>query len=179
MQGGKEKQKKIFSISQPVSSVAQSCLTLCDPMDCSTLGFPVHQQCPEPVQTHVHCIGDAIQPSHPLSSPSPPAFNLSSIRDFSKELAVRIRWPKYWSFNFSISPSNEYSGLISFRINWFGLLDVQGTLKHLFQQHNLKASILQHSAFFMVQLSHLYMTTRKTIALTITDFCQQSDVSAF
>ena len=126
MQGGKEKQKKIFSISQPVSSVAQSSLTLCDPMDCSTLGFPVHQQCPEPVQTHVRCIGDAIQPSHPLSSPSPPAFNLSSIRVFSSESVLHIRRPNYWSFSFSISPSNEYSGLISFRMDWLELLQSKG-----------------------------------------------------
>ena len=93
-----------------------------------------------------------------------------SIRVFSNELALHIRWPKYWSISFSIGPSNEYSGLISFRINWFGLLAVQGTLKSLFQQHNLKASVLQHSAFFMVQISHPYMTTGKTIALTIWTF---------
>ena len=93
-----------------------------------------------------------------------------SIRVFSKVSAVRTRWPKYWSFSFSISPSNEYSGLISFRIHWFDLLAFQGTLKSLLQHHNLKASILQHSAFFMAQLSNLYMTTGKTIALTIQTF---------
>ena len=92
---------------------------------------------------------------------------LPSIRVFSNELALCIRWPKYWSFSFSISPSNEYSGLISFRIDWFDLLTVQGTLKSLLQHHSLKASVLQHSAFLMVQLSHLHMTTGKTIALTI------------
>ena len=97
----------------------------------------------------------------------------------SNELALPIKWPKYWSFSFNISPSNEYSGLISFRINWLVLLAVQRTLKSLLLNNSLKATVLQHSAFFMVQLSHLYMTTRKTIALTITDFCQQSDVSAF
>ena len=102
-----------------------------------------------------------------------------SIRAFSNELALHIRWPKYWSFSFSKSPSNECLGLISFRINWFDLLTVQGTLKSLLQQHSSKASILQYSAFFMVQLSHLYMTTGKTIALTFTEVCQQSDVSAF
>ena len=102
-----------------------------------------------------------------------------SIRGFSNELALHITWPKYWSFNFSISPSNEYSGLISFRIDWFGLLAVQGTLKSLSQHQNLKTSVIPHSALFMVQLSHPYMTTGKTIALTNTDLCQQSDVSAF
>ena len=102
-----------------------------------------------------------------------------SIRAFSNKLALHIRWPKYWSFSFSKSPSNECLGLISFRINWFDLLTVQGTLKSLLQQHSSKASILQYSAFFMVQLSHLYMTTGKTIALTFTEVCRQSDVSAF
>ena len=115
-------------------------------------------------ETHVHWVSDAIQSSHPLQPPSPPALNLLSIGFFSNELAPSIRWPKYWSF--SISPSNEYSGLISFRIDWFDLLAVQGTLKSLLQHHSLKASILWHSAFFMVQLSHPYMTTGKTIVLT-------------
>ena len=94
--------------------------------------------------------------------PSPPAFNLSQIRVFSNESVLRIRWPKYWSFNFSISPSNEYSGLISFRMGWLDLLAVQGTLKSLLQHHSSKAAILQRSAFFIVQLSHPYMTTGKT-----------------
>ena len=107
------------------SSVAQLCLTLCDPMDCSTPGLPVHHHLLEFAQTHVHRVGDTIQPSHSLSSPSPSIF--PSIRVFSNELVLRIRWPKYWSFSFSISPSNEYSGLISFRIDWFDLLAVQGT----------------------------------------------------
>ena len=113
------------------SSVTQSCLTLCDPMDCSIWGFPVHHQLSELAQTHVYRVSDAIQPSHPLASPSPPAFNLPSIRVFSSESVLCIRWPKYWSFSFSfsISPSNEYSGLISFRIDWLDLLAVQGTLK--------------------------------------------------
>ena len=101
-----------------------------------------------------------------------------SISVFSNELTLCIRWPKYWSFSFSISPSNDYSGLISFRMDWLDLLAVQGTLKSLLQHHSSKASILQHSAFFMVQLSHMYMTTRKTTALTM-DLCWQSDVSAF
>ena len=108
------------------SSVPQS--TLCDPMDCSSLGLSVHHQLPEFTQTHVRGIGDAIQPSHPLSFPSPPTFNFPSIRDFSHE-SVCIRWPKYWNFSFSISRSNEYSGLISFRMDWLDPLAVQGTLK--------------------------------------------------
>ena len=145
------------------SSVVQSCLTLCDPIDCSTPGLPVHHQLPEPTQTHVHRVLDAIQPYYPLSPPSPPAFNLSQL--FSNESVLHIRWPKDWSFSFNISPSNEYSGLISFRIEWLDLLAVQGTLKSLLQHHSSKASILQHSAFFIVQLSHPYMTTGKTIAL--------------
>ena len=101
------------------------------------------------------------------------------IKVFSSESSLCIRWPKCWSFSFSISPSNEYSGLVSFRMDWFDLLAVQGTLKSLFQHHNWKASVLCHSAFFMVQLSHLYVTTGKTIALTYMDLCWQSSISAF
>ena len=111
------------------SSVAQSCPTLCSPMDCSTPGLPVHYQLPELAQTHVHWVGDAIQPSHPLSSPSPPALSLSQHQVFSSESAFLIRWPKYWSFSFNISPSNDHSRLISFRMDWLDLLAVQGTLK--------------------------------------------------
>ena len=148
------------------SSVAQSYLTLYDPIDCSTPGVPVHHQLPEFAQMQVHRVGDAIQPSHPLSSPSSPTFNLSQHHGLSNESVLYIRWPKYWSFSFSISPSNEYSGLISFRVDWFDLLAIQGTLKSLLQHHNSKASILQCSAFFMVQLSYPYLTTGKTIALT-------------
>ena len=106
------------------SSVAQSFLTLCNPMDCSTPGLPVHHQLLDLAQTHVHWVGDAIQPSCPLWSPSPPAFNLSQHQGLSNESVLCIRWPKYWSFRFSISPSNGYSGLISFRIDWFYLLAV-------------------------------------------------------
>ena len=106
------------------------------------------------------------KPSHPLSSPSPPAFNLSQHRVFLNDLALCISWPKYWSFSFNIKPSNEYSGLISFRMDWLDLLAVQGTLKSLLQYHSSKASVLWHSPFFIVQLSHPYMTTEKTIALT-------------
>ena len=117
-------------------------------------------------QTHVHQVDDAIQQSCPLSSLSPPAFNLSQRQGLSNELVLHIRWPKYWSFSFSISPSNEYSGLISFRIDWLDLLAVQGTLKSLLQHHSSEGAILWCSAFFVVQLSHSYMTTGKTIALT-------------
>ena len=136
-------------------------------MDWSTPGLPVHHQLPEFTKTHVHWVGDAIQPSHPLSSPSPPALNLSQHQGlFSNESTLRMRWPKYWSFSFSISPSNEHPGLISFRMDWFDFLAVQGTLKSLLQHHSSKASILWRSAFFIVQLSHPYMTIGKTIALT-------------
>ena len=128
-------------------------------------GFSGHHQLPELTQTHVHRVDDDIQPSQPLSSPSPPTFNLSSIRVFSSQSVLCIRWPKYWSFSFSISPPNEYSGLISFRMDWFYLLAVQGTLESLLQHHSSKASILQCSAFFIVQLSHSFMTTGKTTAL--------------
>ena len=121
-------------------SVTQSCLTLCDPMDCSMPGFPVHHQLPELVQIHVCRVSDAIQPSHLLLSPSPPAFSLAQQQSLSNESVLGIRWPKYW--NFSISPSNEYSGLIFFRIDWFDLLEVQGTLKSLLQHRSSKAPIL-------------------------------------
>ena len=129
-------------------------------------GLPVYHRLPGFTQTHVHWVGEAIQPSHPLSSPSPPALNLPSIRVFSNESAVCIRWPKYWSFSFNISPSSKHPGLISFRMDWLDLLAVQGTHKSLLQHHSSKASILQCSAFLIVQLSHPYMTTGKTIALT-------------
>ena len=127
-------------------------------MACSKPGLPVHHQLAEFTQTHVHWVGDAIQPSHPLSSPSPPAFNLSQHQGLFKRVSSTHQVGKNWSFSFNISPSNEYSGLISFRIDWLDLLAVQGTLKSLFQHHNSKASILQCSAFFTVQLSHPYMT---------------------
>ena len=171
------------------SEVAQSCPTLSDPMDCSLPGSSihgifqarvlewvaiafsyVHQQLPELTQTHAHWIGDAIQPSHPLSSPSPPTISLSQHQGHSNESVLLSRWPKYWSFSFSISPSNEYSGLISFRMDRLHLPAVQGTLKSLLQHHSSKASILQGSAFFIVQLSYPYMTTGKIIALTRQNF---------
>ena len=153
-------------ISVQFSSVTQSCPTLCNLMDCSTPGFPVLHYLPEFAQTHVHWFSDAIQPSHPLSSPSPPSSVFPSIKVFSNESVLCIRWPKYWSFSFSISPSNEYSELISFGNDWFDLHVIQRTLKSLLQQHISKASILRRSAFFKVQLSHPYLTTGKTIALT-------------
>ena len=134
-------------------------------MNHSMPGLPVHHQLAKSTQTHVHWVGDAIQPSRPLSSP----FLLSSIFPstsvFSIESALYIRWPKYWNFSFNVSPSNEYPGLI-FRMNWLDLLAVQGTLKNLLQDHSSKVSILQCSAFFIVQLSHPYMNTGKNIALT-------------
>ena len=143
------------------SSVAQSCLTLCDPMDCSTSGLPIHHQLLEYPQTLVHQVGDVVQPSHPPSSPSLPTFNLSQHQGLFKWSVLRIRWPKYWSFSFSISFSNEYSGLISFTMDWLDLLAVQGTLKSLLQHHSSKASILLHSAFFILHFSHWHMTTGK------------------
>ena len=159
------------------SPVAQSCQTLCDPMDCSTPGLPVHHQLLEFTQGHVHRVSDAMQPSHPLLPLLLPLSIFPSIRVFSKESVLPIRWPKYWSFSFNISPSKEYSGLIYFRIDWLDLLAVQGTLKSL-QHHSLEASILWHSAFFIAQLSHPYMTTGKTRNLTRQTFFGKV-VSAF
>ena len=157
----------ILGISVQFISVIQSCPTVCDPIDCSTSGLlPAHQQLPEFTQTHVHLLSDAIQPSHHLSSPSPPTFNLSQHQVFSNASVLRIRWSKYWSFTFNISPSNKYSGMISFRMDWMDPLAVQGTLKSLLQHHSSKASILRCSAFFIIQLSHPYMITGKTIALS-------------
>ena len=148
------------------SSVAQSCLTLCDPMNRSTPGLPVHHHLPEFTQTHVHRVIDAISHlilSRPLLLLPPIS---PGVRVFSNESILLMRCPKYWSFSFSIIPSKDHSGLISFRMDWLDLLAVQGTLKNLLQHHSSKASILRRSAFFTVQLSHLYMTTGKTIALT-------------
>ena len=155
-----------FFTSVQFSSVTQSCLTLCNPMDWSTSGFLVHHQLLELTQIHVHW---ASEPSNHLILPCsllllPSIF--PSTRVFSNELAIHIRWPKYWSFSFSISPASDYSELIAFRKNWLNLLEVQRTLKNLIQQNSSTASILQCSAFFIVQLSHPYMTTGKTIALT-------------
>ena len=155
-------------------------------MNRSTPGLPVCHQLTEFTQTHAHRVSDAIQPCHPLSShhvvlchpllllPTIPP----SIRVFSSESTLRVRWPKYWSFSFSVSPSNEHPGLISFRIDWLDLFAVQGTLKSLLQHHSSKTSIFQDLAFLTVQLSHPYLTTGKTIALKM-DLSWQSNVSAF
>ena len=132
------KRLSTYELLISISSVTQSCPTLCNLMDSSILGFPVLHQLLELAQTHVHWVSDAIQPPYPLSSPFLPAFNFPSIRIFSNESVLCIRWPKYWNFSFSISPSNEYSRLISFRIDWFDLLAVQGTLKSLLQYHSSK-----------------------------------------
>ena len=143
------------------SSVSQSCLTLCNPMTCSTPGLPVYHRLPESINSVM--ASNHLILRHPLLLP--PSI-IPSIRVFSSESVLHIRWPKYWSFSFNISPSNENSGLISFRMDWLDLLAFQGTLKSLLQHHSSKASVLQHSAFFTVQLSHPYMTTGKIIALT-------------
>ena len=143
------------------TSVAQSCPTLCDPMNRSTPGLPVHHQLLEFTQSMSI---ESVMPSNHLTLCGPLFLQPSifpNIRVFSNESALRIRWPKYWSFSFSISPSKEHSWLISFRMDWLDLLAVQGTLKSRLQHHGSKASILMHSAFFIVQLSHPYMTTGK------------------
>ena len=154
--------------------VAQSCLTLCDPMDSSrqaSLSFTVCQSLLKLMSTE-----SVMPPKHLILCR--PLLLLPSIfpniRVFPSELALVIRWPKYWSFSFSISPSDEYSGLISFRIDWFDLLAVQGTLKSLLQHHNVKASMLQCLAYLVVQLSQLYVTTGRSIALTIWTFVSKA-----
>ena len=151
--------------SLSLSSVAQLCPPLCDPMDYSTPGFPVHH--PSRSLLKLTSIASVMPPNHltlchPLLLPS----IFPSIRVFSYESVLHIMWPKYWSFSFFISPSNEHPGLISFRMDWLDLLAVQEALKSLLQHHSSKASILGHSAFFTIQLSHPYMTTGKSIALT-------------
>ena len=137
-----------------IRSAAQSCPTLCDPMNRSMPGLPLHHQLPEFIQTHVHRVRDAIQPSYPLSSPSPPAPN---------ESTLRMRWPKYWSFSFSISASSEHPGLISFRMDWLDLPAVQGTLKSLLQHHSSKASIRQFKSINSSALSFLHSPTLTSI----------------
>ena len=146
------------------NSVAQLCPTLCDPMDCSTPGFPIHHQLLETAQTYVHQVSDAIQPSNPLSFSSPSAFNLFQHQGLFWWLSSRIRWPKYWSFSFSNCPSNEESGLISLGLTKLISLQSKG-LSRVFSNTTVQKH-LWHSAFFTVQLSHSYMTTGKTIALT-------------
>ena len=145
------------------NSVAQSCPTLCNPMDCSTsLSFTISQSLLKLTSSESMMPSNHLILCCPLLLPS----IFPSIRVFSNESAFHIRWPKYWSFSFKISPANEQPGLISFRMDWLDLLSVQGTLKSLLQHHSSKASILRHSAFFLVQLSHPHMTTGKTITLT-------------
>ena len=153
-----DNRNRVLNLNHYFSSVAQSCFTLCDPMDCCTPGFPVHHQLLESIQTHFHWVGDAIQLSHPLLSPSPAAFNLSQHQGLFKWVSSLHQVAKVLEFQLSKSPSNEYSRLISFRMDWLDLLAVQVTLKSLLQQQSSKASILQLSAFIMVQLSHPHMT---------------------
>ena len=159
-----------LALSVQFSPVTQSCPTLCDPMDHSMPGLPVHHQLLEFTQT---LSVELVMPSKHLIL-CPPLLLLpsifASIRVFSNESALHIRWPKYWSFSFSINPSSEHPGLISFGMDWLDLLEVQDTLKSLLQHHSSKASILPCSAFFTIQLSHPYMTTGKTIALTRQNF---------
>ena len=140
------------------SSVPQSCLTLCDPMNRSTPGLPVHHQLPESTQIHVHRVGDATQQSHPLLPPSPPALPsiFPSIRVFSNESVLPIRWSKYWSFSFSISLSNEHPGLVSFRMDWLDLLAVQGTFKSVLQHHSSKASTSLLSFLYSPTLTSIH-----------------------
>ena len=150
------------------SSVAQSCLTLFNPMDCSIPGLPVHYQLPDFTETHVMFI-ESMMPSNPFILCRPLLLLPSifpSIRVFSNESVLHVRWPKYWSFSFNISPFKEHLGLISFRMDWLDLLAAQGTLKSLLQHHVSKAFFLRHSAFFIVQLSHSHITTGKTMVLT-------------
>ena len=153
-------------MNKVLSSVTQTCPTLCDRMDHSMPGLPVHHQFLESTQTHVHWVGDAIQSSHPLLSPSSPALNLSHHQSHFKYVSSSHQVAKVLEFRLRHHPSNEHPGLISFRMDWLNLLAVQGTLRSLLQHHTSKASILHHSALFIVQLSHPYMTTGKTIALT-------------
>ena len=154
-----------YYISQSVSSVAQSCPTLCNPMDCSTPGFPIHHQLPELTQTHVHWAGDAIQQSHSLSSPSP-ALNLSQHQGLFQWVSSSHEVAKVLEFQLQHQSFLEHSGLIFFRMYWLDLPALQGILKSLLQHHSSKASVLRCSAFFIAQLSHPYVTTGKTIALT-------------
>ena len=147
-----------YYFSDQVRSVTQSCPTLCNPMNRSMPGLPVHHQLPEFTQTHIYRVSDAIQPSHPLSSPSPPAPN-PSIRVFSNESTLRMRWPKYWSFSFSIIPYKEHPGLV-FRMDWLHLLEVQGTLNSLLQHHSSKAAVQK---FNSSALSFLHSPTLTSI----------------
>ena len=155
----------IYKGSVQFNSVFQSCPTLCNPMTHSTQGLPVHHLLSEFTQTHVHCVGDAIQPSHPLSS-SPSALNLSQHQGLIQRVSSSHEVAKVLEFQLQHQSSNKHPGLISFRMDWLDLLALQGTLRSLLQYHSSKESIIWHSAFFIVQLSHPYMTTGKTITLT-------------
>ena len=146
----------LFISSVQFSSVAQSCLTVCELVDDSTPGLSIHHQLTEFTQTRVHWVDDAIQQSPPLLSLSPPTFNLSHIRVFPNESVLHIMWPKYWSFSFSISPSNEYSRMIFFRMDWLDLLAVQRILKSLLQHHSSKPQILRFLAFFIPTLTSIH-----------------------
>ena len=158
------------------SSVAQSCLTLCNPMDCGMPGLPVHHQLPRLAQTHVHLTGDAIQSSHSLLSPSPPAFDLSQhFPVFSNESVLRIRWSKYWSFSFNNSPSNDYLGLISFRMDWFDLLAVQGTSPTP-QFKSINSSVLSFLYIPTLTFIHDCWTNNSFDEMAL---CRQTNVSAF
>ena len=168
---------KLFTFTS-FSSVAQLCPAVCDSMDCSMLGFRVHHQLQEFIQTHVCRVGEAIQPFNPLSSPSPPALNLSQRQSLSQWVSS-YQVAKVLELQLHINPSNEYSGLIPFRMDWLDPLAVQGTLKSLLQHTVQKHQFFQPSLFFIVQFSHPYMTTGETIALTKMDFSWQSNVSAF
>ena len=149
-------------------------------MNCSMPGLPVHHQLPESTQTHVHWVGEAIQPSHPLLSPSPPALNLSQHLVFSNESALRIRWPKYWSFSFNSSLSNEHPGLIPFRMDWLDLLAIQGTLKESSPTPQFKSINISALSFLYSPTLHPYMNTGKTIALNRQTFVGKViNVSAF
>ena len=169
---------KRFPLSFDCSIETHLCCCCClvgNAMDCIMQGFPDLHYLLEFAQIHVHWVGDVIQPSHPLLPSCPLPLIFPSVRVFSSESALHIRWPKYWSFSFSISPSSDYSGLLSFRVDWFDLLAVQGNLKSLFQHHNSKESILWCSAFFMVQLSSV-LDYWKNHFFDYTDLWQQSDV---
>ena len=165
----------INSFKKIVVAQSLSHVWFCNPMECNTPSFPVLHCLPDFAQTHVHWVSDAIQPSHPLF----PLLNLSQYQGLFQWVSSLHQVEKYWSFSFSVSPSSENSGLISFGIDWFDLLAVQRTLKSLLQYHSLKASILWCSAFFMIQFSHTYMTTKKTHSLDYTYLCHQSNVSTF
>ena len=172
-----KKAQHLFIFHQ-FSSIAQLCPTICDPMNRNMPGLPIQHKLPEFTQTHAHRVGDAMQPSYPLLSPSPPAPNPSRHQGLFQQVNTSHEVAKYWSFSFSISPSNKHSGLISFRMDWLDLLAAQGTLKSLLQHQSSKASIFQHSAFFTSN-SRIGTWPLKSHSLDQMDLCWQSNVSAF